>query len=279
MSIARDSLNTISKHVVAACKGNALQALGIQGADVVNRWPTEVAVLEIRKDLLDLVFEQSDSTLLHLEFQSTKERTLHRFALYDIHLHRLAGRIIRTVVLYANGVHSAPDTLEIGSACYHVENVYLAQRDGNAVLDRVEAHLNESSWEVKDRIELSFVMHMRHKGRSRGNVIDRCMAVIERIPDRDEQSLTAAWFLSTSARYLMPDEKERLKVRLKNMVDLVKEIAEEERAQGREEGREEGRKEERLALAKRLLEMGDGVEKVSAVTGLSLDEVQSLLAH
>lgn len=63
------------------------------------------------------------------------------------------------------------------------------------------------------------------------------------------------------------------------MVDLVKEIAEEERAQGREEGREEGRKEERLALAKRLLEMGDGVEKVSAVTGLSLDEVQSLLAH
>ena len=99
MNIARDSLDTISKHVVAACRGNALQALGIQGTDVVNLWPTEVAVLEIRKDLLDLVFEQSDGTLLHLEFQSTKERTLHRFALYDIHLHQLAGRTIRTVVL------------------------------------------------------------------------------------------------------------------------------------------------------------------------------------
>ena len=144
MNIARDSLDTISKHVVAACKGNALQALGIQGADVVNLWPTEVAVLEIRKDLLDLVFEQSDGTLLHLEFQSTKERTLHRFALYDIHLHQLAGRTIRTVVLYANGVQSAPDTLDIGSASYHVENVYLAERDGNAVLDRVEAHLDKS---------------------------------------------------------------------------------------------------------------------------------------
>lgn len=141
MDIARDSLDTISKHVVAACRGSALRALGIQGTDVVNLWPTEVAVLEIRKDLLDLVFEQSDGTLLHLEFQSTKERALHRFALYDIHLHQLAGRIIRTVVLYANGVQSAPDRLEIGSASYHVENVYLAERDGNAVLDRVEAHL------------------------------------------------------------------------------------------------------------------------------------------
>ncbi len=50
-------------------------------------------------------------------------------------------------------------------------------------------------------------MHMRHKGRSRRNVIDRCMALIERITDRDEQSLTAAWFLSTSARFLTPMKK------------------------------------------------------------------------
>ncbi len=34
-------------------------------------------------------------------------------------------------------------------------------------------------------------------------------AFMERIPDREEQSLTAARFLSTSARYLTPDEKER----------------------------------------------------------------------
>ncbi len=55
--------------------------------------------------------------------QSTKERTLHRFALYDIHLHQLAGGTIRTVVLYANGVQSAPDTLHIGSASYRVETI------------------------------------------------------------------------------------------------------------------------------------------------------------
>ncbi len=283
MNIARDSLDTISKHVVAACRGNALQALGIQGTDVVNLWPTEVAVLEIRKDLLDLVFEQSDETLLHLEFQSTKERTLHRFALYDIHLHQLAGRTIRTVVLYANDVRSAPDRLDIGSASYHVENVYLAERDGNAVLDRVEAHLAESCWEVEDRIELSFAMHMRHNGRSRRNAIDRCMTVIERITDRDEQSLTAAWFLSTSARYLTPDEKERLKVRLKNMVDLVKEIAEEEYAKGEEKGIEKGiekgREEARIEVARTMLAKGLDVALVSEVTGLSLEDIQRLRSH
>ncbi|MHB1681951.1 MAG: RpnC/YadD family protein [Bacilli bacterium] len=272
MNIARDSLDTITKYVVAACRGNALQALGIQGTDVVNLWPTEVAVLEIRKDLLDLVFEQSDGTLLHLEFQSTKERTLHRFALYDIHLHQLAGRTIRTVVLYANGVHSAPDRLDIGSASYHVENVYLAERDGNAVLDRVEAHLNESGWDVEDRIELSFVMHMRHKGQSRRNAIDRCMTIIERIADRDEQSQTAAWFLSTSARYLNPDEKERLKERLKNMVDLVKEIAEEEFAKGEAKGETN----KAIAVARAMLADGADITRIARYTGLSVEELERL---
>ena len=191
-----------------------------------------------------------------------------------------ATRTIRTVVLYANGVHSAPDRLDIGSASYLVENVYLAERDGNAVLDRVEAHLDKSCWEVEDRIELSFAMHMRHKGRSQRNAIDRCMTIIERIADREEQSQTAAWFLSTSARYLNPDDKERLKERLKNMVDLVREIAEEERAQGREEGREEGRMEgetkKALAVARAMLAKGMDDELVSEVTGLSIEELEWL---
>ena len=269
---SRMSLSAVTIHapVLAACRGNALRALGIQGADVVNLWPTEVDVLEIRKDLLDLVFEQADGTLLHLEFQSTRERTLHRFALYDIHLHQLAGRTIRTVVLYANGVRSAPDTLKVGSASYCVENVYLTKRNGNAVLDRVEAHLNESRFEVEDRIELSFSMHMGHTGRSRAEVLDRCMALMERIPDREEQSSTVAWFLSTSARFLTRDEKERLKERMKNMVDLVKGIAEEEYARGEAKG--EAKK--AAAVAKAMLAKGLDIALVSEVTGISTDDLE-----
>gem|GEM_PF-4189424 len=66
------------------------------------------------------------------------------------------------MVLYANGVRSAPDTLEIGSATYYVEK----------------------------------------SGRSRAEVLDRCMALMERIPDRDEQS-------STQILNLLPMDKSR----------------------------------------------------------------------
>ena len=71
------------------------------------------------------------------------------------------------------------------------------------------------------------------------------------------------------------------------MIDLASQVLEEAFEQvegkgiekGRVEGLTEGRLQEKLELAKRLLEMGDSVEKVSIVTGLPLEEVQRLLAH
>ena len=94
------------------------------------------------------------------------------------------------------------------------------------------------------------------------------MALMERIVDREEQSLTAAWFLSTSARYLTSDEKERLKERLKNMVDLVREIAEEEFAKG------EAKK--AMDVAKAMLAKGLDIALVSEVTEIPTDELERL---
>ena len=102
------------------------------------------------------------------------------------------------------------------------------------------------------------------------------MTIIERITDRDEQSLTAAWFLSTSARYLTPDEKERLKERLKNMVDLVREIAEEEFAKGEARGEAKGEAKKAIAVAKAMLAKGLDIALVSEVTEIPTDELERL---
>ncbi len=45
---------------------------------------------------------------------------------------------------------------------------------------------------------------------------------------------------------------------------------------GRKEGRQEGRQEERLAVAKSLLRVGDPVEKIVIVTGLTREEIEAL---
>ena len=42
---------------------------------------------------------------------------------------------IRTVVLYHSAGAQAPDELDVGTAQYRVENVFLSNPDGNAALD------------------------------------------------------------------------------------------------------------------------------------------------
>ena len=265
-------LDKVTKHLVAACKGSALRVLGISSAEVADLWPTEWDDVDFRRGMLDLVLRLEDDTLLHLEFQSTRERALHRFALYDLQLHQAAGRTIKTVVLYENGVKSAPDMLDIGSALYRVQNVYLAERDGSATLRRIAKRLEEGQWSVEDRAELPFVMHMRHEGETRERVVERCLELMDRIPDRDERSYTAALFLGISLKYLTDEEKEQLKARVKAMVDLVKEIAEEEFAKGEAKG--EAKK--AVDVAKAMLADGADITRIARYTGLSVEELERL---
>lgn len=303
MVIPRNSKDLVLKHLALALGDHALSAFGVaRQAEVRRALPTELDSVDLRTDFLDFVLEMSDRTILHLEFQSKVEKTLHRFLLYDARLHQQMLRPVRTVVLYTSGVKHAQSILDIGTAVYHVENVFLSERDGNAVLSRIETHLDEGRWIPEDRIELAFVLHMRHQGVTRKQVLRRCLDTVDRIPDRTEQAYVIALFLGMSAKRLTAKEQKDFERRMDDMFQRMVDAVEERLVQidaklaaaamkareegeeqgiekGREEGRQEGRNEERLALAKRLLEMGDGVEKVSKVTGLSLDEVQRLVSH
>ncbi|MCL5063946.1 MAG: hypothetical protein M1600_02510, partial [Firmicutes bacterium] len=58
----------------------------------------------------------------------------------------------------------------------------------------------------------------------------------------------------------------------------VSKMAEELYQEGREEGRQEGKRDQTLAFARKLLALGESVEKVATLTELSLDDVQKLRA-
>ena len=92
-----------------------------------------------------------------------------------------------------------------------------------------------------------------------------------------QKALTTLEFLSQD------DQARRLyEARQKALHDYASAIGEamdKGTEKGRNEGLKEGRQEERLLLAKRLLEMGDSVEKVMEVTDLSREEIQHLLPH
>lgn len=232
---------------------------------------TELDVVEIRQEFTDIVLELDDSTVFHVEFQTTREPELYRFLMYDVQLAMKFLRKVRTVILYIGDIHDAPAQLDIGTVKYSVENVYLMNFDGDAALDIVERHIMTGEWTEQDRIRLAFALHMRYSRQTRKEAFEKILEITKQIPDKYEQNYTIALILGLSGRSLTEEEQFCLKEALK-MTDLIKEIADEIADEVASKTRLEAVRE----VAKRLLTLGDDVEKVVKVTGLPQDEVEEM---
>jgi predicted transposase YdaD len=274
------------KNIVSAFAHDSLRWMGIEHTDVVGVMPTEFTTVDIRKDMLDYVFTLADDSLLHLEFQSSTEKTLHRFLLYDTLLSQHTNRMIRTVVLYTNQITHTSDQLDMGSAQYHVENIYLAKKEADEILARIQNHLTSGIFTLEDRFDLAFALHM-HRSRSLEEMIHQSISLIEQIHDPNEPSYVAAIFVELGTHWLDDDHKKQIRKWVER-VDIVKEIVEEAVEEtrikalregiqvGKQEGRQEGRQEERLELARKLLAEGEPVARIARLTGLAPTIVQEL---
>jgi hypothetical protein len=157
---------------------------------------------------MDVVFEQRSGSLLHVEFQSTPKRSLYRFLGYDVALAEHFRRKVRTVVLYSGNVQHAEATLDAGTIQYGVENVYLNQLNGDAALDRVEAHLQIQTWTPEDRVRLAFAMQMRFTARKPEEAFEEVLRLAQQVTEKDEQNYVTALIFRLSGKNLSETQRE-----------------------------------------------------------------------
>lgn len=276
MGVPRNAKDIIAKHLTGAFPEDALSVFGIPGLHVVRALPTELDTVDIRQGLMDIVLELRDAQLLHMEFQSSKEPSLDRFLVYDAHLYAQFHQTIRTIVLYIGDVGHGPEEVNAGAIRYRVENVYLREFDGDAVLDTIERHLAEGDWDVQDRIRLAFALHMNFERLTREQAFDKVVEITRKIPDRLEQNYVTALILGLSGRELSDKQEEQLKEVLR-MTDVVREIEHEAEERGVRRGRQEGEFMKAIEVAKNLIRLGDSVEKAARATGLSVEDIQKLV--
>ena len=173
MKIARNANDILSKHLTNACPRGVLDVIGITDANIVRALPTELNQVIIRNRNTDIVLEQDNGSLLHLEFQLSKEPTLYRFAAYDFALAEHFLQKLRTVVLYTGDIQEGPTNLDIGTAIYQVENIYLNRLNGDEALAVVEHHLANDTWTPQDRVRLAFAFHMHFEQHTQERSIRR----------------------------------------------------------------------------------------------------------
>ena len=267
MKIARNANDILSKHLTNACPRGVLDVIGIIDATIVRALSTELNQVIIRNRNTDIVLEQDNGSLLHLEFQLSKEPTLYRFAAYDFALAEHFLQKLRTIVLYTGDIQGGSTSLDIGTDIYQVENIYLNHLDGDEALAVVEQHLANDTWTPQDRVRLAFAFHMHFKKRTQEEAFEEVLTFTRQIPDPKEQDYVVALILELSGRQLKKKQEHQLKEMLK-MTNVVREIEYEALQKGRTEEREE--------VARKLLAEGESHERVARLTGLKLADVNKL---
>ena len=266
MSHAKDVL---SKYLFGAFPEDAFSALGWPGLHLTRALPTEL--IEVYQGTTDFVWESTDRSIVHIEFQAQKEPTLYRFLVYDALLAQRYHRPIRTLVLNIGPVTTAPEFLDSGSVRYTVDNLYLNRIDGEAVLALVTDHLATGHWTPEDRVRLAFAWHLRYDKHQKAPVFDRIVRLIQTIPDSQEQTRVTALLLGLSAPQLSAQQTQQLKEALK-MNPLVREIERD----AAEKAAAEAALSATQTIARQMLKMGFTPQQIAEATKLSLEQIAAL---
>ena len=250
------------KALTRSLSGGALEAVGVHGVELASHLPTELPANVLQTDR---VWRMQDDWIFHLEFQSAVETDLHRFLEYDVRLARHHRTKIRPVVLYHTKVTRAPEELDIGTAKYQVENVYLSGQNGDAALAVVARHLQTNGWEPEDRLRLALAMNMDLANRKQA--FEHVLALVPQVP-QDERDLVVAALLALGEKGLCEAEQKRLRGELRQVSKMAQDLY--------EEGREEGATQKAAAAAKEMLADGLDTERIVRYTGLSIEQVEHL---
>jgi hypothetical protein len=236
------------KHLVlGALRGSFLQRFNLDLPEIVAVLPTELPVLEVRGQRTDLLFLLADSTILHLEFQTTVEsEDIGRFAGYNLAFRLHYGHPVYTVVVYGRGITTAPDAFGGGSLTFQARNIYMSQQDADATLQALQ---DRSELTLADRLALILAPLMRST-RPLDAVAIAAAEVAQRLP-KQERDETVGAMVSLAYHYLEEEVANHILEALLRM-NLLDSILEEKIAEGEARGRlEEKRADVRAVLTAR----------------------------
>jgi len=156
--VSRKSADIVLKYTAEALGGALFARFGLALPPIVVGLPSELPQLVVGSQQTDMLFLLADSSMLRLEFQTTRRRgDLGRFAAYHLEVYRRHGRMVRTIVFYGAGIRSARDLLDTGAdqMLFRPHNILVGREDGDAALRRLrEKATRGEAFTGADRIDL-----------------------------------------------------------------------------------------------------------------------------
>ena len=118
-----------------------LKMLGIN-YEYVEIGPTELVELTIHSLFMDFTFLTTQNVYIHIEFQTTnssEDDDLRRFHAYEAMYSHKTGKKVITYVVYSGGITHSKTTLDCGSYTYHINPIYMAQKNADEIFERLNS--------------------------------------------------------------------------------------------------------------------------------------------
>lgn len=154
----------IMKNVFDLLKGDALQFFGIDKR-IIAPARTELNFIELQTNFDDNTYLLDDGTLLHIEFQSTKDKNdIYRFMVSDAVMAFKEHRPVRTMIVYSSDITNVAAHLDLGSITYTADTFYMIAFDGDAIYNEIVGKISRSEKLTKqDLMSLVLLPLMRSK--------------------------------------------------------------------------------------------------------------------
>jgi len=210
--ISHQNQDIIYKYMAEFFRNETLEYYGLNLPKIVNVKPTELPIIQLTDRNMDYVFELEDSSLLHMEFQTTnKLADLPRFLIYDSALYLKENRKIHTAVIYSGNIHKADKSIDIGSIYYKVEQVFMVDYNGDERYEAIKHKIeNDIQLDNTDIMDMVFLPLMKNKW-GEDEAAKKVLELAEEIKDESMQSVVIATVLGLADKYVRKEYIDRLK--------------------------------------------------------------------
>lgn len=275
--ISKQNKDILHKILAENFKGMSLNSLGLKLPQIKRMLPTNLPAMQLDEKRADNVFLLEDNTILLLEYESkSSSKNLLKYCHYAFRImekyYSEKYKKIIVVVIYTSDVKTASNNLDIGSMQLKIEQIFLSKFNGHDLY-------KELVYKVENDIPLSSEDMMRFivlplTEKNKANMVEKAVNLAKKIKDRDKQIFIIAGLISATDKFIDKKYLELIKEWLK-MTQLAR-LYEEEKQNAVKEAEIKAKKQNSIEIAKKMLQAGEPIEKISIYSGLTEDEIKAL---
>ena len=250
----------IMKKAMDVFAEEGLRFFGIDGK-VKDSSSTEIVVLEAKNLHMDYTFLMEDDTYIHIEFQTTNKgkSDLRRFRAYESLLSFQTDKDVVTYVIYSNEIKNTMDMIKTGINEYNVKSIYMYDKNGDIIFDKIEEKLKENEEITKqDLVALTFTPIMNGKLTKFDRII-KSIRLVKKINNEYRYDIESMLY-AFADKFLEDKDLEKVKEEI-SMTKLGQMLI------------EEGIEKQATDTAIKAIEMGMSNEVIIKLTGLTDREI------